>query len=119
MPYPAIDRAMRLRIVKKRNETIIYGNSSAFRTLARWMKWLAASNPREHYEMHVPWHLQSPFSRSQRVDVVTSTSGGSKAPKGYEITFMVVEGNELKQGSTRQKPVPRKRGRKRPLQRSS
>jgi hypothetical protein len=114
MPYPAIDRAMRLRIVRKKNETVIYGNSSAFRTLARWMKWLAASNPREHYEMHVPWHLQSPLSRSQRVDVMTSTSGRSKPSKGYEITFMVLEGKELKEASTSQEPVRAKRGRKRP-----
>lgn len=119
MPYPAIDRAMRLRIVRKKNETVIHGNSSAFRTLARWMKWLAASNPREHYEMHVPWHLQSPFSRQQRIDVVTSTSDGNKPSKKYEITFMVLEDKELTKASTGQESVRAKRGRKRPARKSS
>jgi hypothetical protein len=54
MAYPKIDRATQLRIVKGRNGVMVYGNKSAFRTLARWMAWLGDSAANEHYEVHVP-----------------------------------------------------------------
>jgi len=93
MAYPKSDRSMQLRIIADKQGTRLYGNAAAFRTFARWMTWLAKSDPQEHYELHVPWHLQSPLSNSPKVKVLRSL--GRK--KDFEVTFMMVKAGELKE----------------------
>jgi hypothetical protein len=96
MAYPKTDRATRLRIVKSRNGVMVYGNKSAFRTLARWMSWLGDSAADEHYEVHIPWHLQSPFAKNNRVEIFNeSGKGGLKRNHRFEITFMVLNQTEI------------------------
>ena len=95
MAYPLVDRSTRLSIVAEQNGMMIYGNRTAFRTLARWMTWLAKSDPREHFEVHIPWHLQSPSSRSKRVRAFKKNAGLVTTSDDVEVTFMVLNENEL------------------------
>jgi hypothetical protein len=85
---------MRLAIVTGSTGTTLYGNRAAFRTLARWMTWLAESDPRDHYEFHLPWHFQSP-SRTKRVKVLQRSHGAAyRASRDFEVTMMAVENSD-------------------------
>jgi hypothetical protein len=97
MTYPKTERATRIRIVHSPEGTMIYGNRAAFRTLVGWMKWLVESDPMEHYEVHLPWHLQSPLARHKRIEVFNRSKNGRlmRAPD-VEVTFMVLNDRELK-----------------------
>jgi hypothetical protein len=97
MAYPKIDRATEIRIVNSRDGVMVYGNTAAFRTLARWMTWLANSDPSEHCEMHIPWHLQSPMANQERVFMFSkSSSGRVTRDRSTELTFMVLNRTELR-----------------------
>jgi len=98
MAYPKVDRAMRLAIVAGDGGTVMYGNRAAFKTLARWMTWLAKSDPRKHFEMHIPWHLESPSARGSRIKVLKRSRGRSTRPAaGFEVTVLAVEEADLDQ----------------------
>lgn len=97
MAMPAADRSMRLCVVRRKRETVIYGNVRAFRNLARWMAWLANSDPSEHFEIHVPWSFQSPYWRTKVVTVLEESRGTARRPsKDFEVRFMVLTPKELK-----------------------
>jgi len=75
----------------------LYGNAQAFGRLAKEMARLARSVPREHYELHVRWHLGS--HRRKRSSVFVLMDKGSRGVhpvKDFEMTFMVVEPSDLK-----------------------
>ena len=89
---------MRLAVVAGTGGTAMYGDRAAFKTLARWMAWLAKSDPREHFEMHIPWSLEPPLARRSKVKVLKRSRGKSARPTtGFEVTFMVVENADLDQ----------------------
>jgi hypothetical protein len=114
MAYPKVDRSTRLAVVAGAGGTTMYGNRAAFRTLARWMSWLARSDPREHYELHIPWHLQSPLTRSKRVRVLKRVRGGTvRALKEFEVTFMTVESRDLEALTKKTRPSSARRTRTR------
>ena len=91
----------------------LYGNQATFRSLAKWMTWIAASKPSERYECHVVWHLLSNNAKRPNVFVRFEEPGlgtGRRQRGGrqaFELTFMQVEGEDLdrleKKGLTREK----------------
>ena len=93
---PRADRSMRLCIVQRKRKTAIYGNVRAFRNLARWMTWLAKSDPSEHFEIHIPWSLQSPYWRTKVVTFLGESRGTARRPStDFELRFMVLSPKEL------------------------
>ena len=75
----------------------IYGNSQAFRRLAKHMESLATSVPSEHNELHVKWHLGSHSAKRNAVFVLMDKeSRGVHKRRDFEVTFMVVEAPDLK-----------------------
>jgi len=88
----------------------LYGNKATFRSLAKWMTWIAASKPSEHYECHVVWHLLSNTAKKPNVfvrfDKSARGSGRRGGQQAFELTFMQVEGADLdrleKKGLTRE-----------------
>jgi hypothetical protein len=55
------------------------------------------STPREHYELHVRWHLASHRNTGNSVFVLMDRdSRGVHPVKDFEVTFMVVESSECR-----------------------
>ena len=83
----------------------VYGNRKAFKAFTLWMAWIANSSEREHYECHLPWHLQSKSSLQGEVpknvwvvmDKQVSSLFVSREPDhaGFDLNFMMVEQSEL------------------------
>lgn len=77
--------------------TTVYANRAAFQSLAKWMEWISKSDPSEHFELHVLWHLTN-HSQSRpnawllfdkemrRIFVRRATGPDSGGP--FELTFM-------------------------------
>jgi hypothetical protein len=60
------------------------------------MAWLGDSAANEHYEVHIPWHLQSPLAKNDRVEVFNESNQGDLKRNGqFEITFMVLNQKEI------------------------
>jgi hypothetical protein len=93
-----------------------YGNPEAFRSLAKWLEWIAASNPAEHFECHVGMDLESDESKFQNktpknvwvlIDKDLSSilakrgrsyiDGEAVELRGFDVNFMAVPENELDQ----------------------
>jgi len=76
----------------------IYGNTQAFRRLAKHMAVLAKSAASEHYELHVKWHLGSHLTKRDAVFVLMDRdSRRVHKRKAFEVTFMVVEASDIKE----------------------
>ena len=113
MAYPKRQRGVRACVAVGGEGVTLYGNKATFRSLAKWMTWIAASKPSEHYECHVVWHLLSNNAKKPNVFVRFEESGrgaGRRLRGGrqaFELTFMQVEGADLdrleKKGLTRAK----------------
>lgn len=87
-----------------RQGVTLYGNKSAFKSLARWLSWVAGSDASEHYECHVMWHLLSHHARRSNVwvlcdkemlKVVNREPDGGGKPT-FEVTFMAVTARDLR-----------------------
>jgi hypothetical protein len=97
MPYPKNDPKTEVCVVASRDGVTIYGNAAAFRTLAKWMSWIAKSDESEHYECHVGWHLRKHYARSPNVSVLFDATMSRAVAKRsertgvpFEVTFMAV-----------------------------
>ena len=92
----------------------VYGNAAGFRSLAKWLEWVADSSPTEHYECHVGMDLEDVESkfdnkRPRNVWVLMERSLDGIVEKrrrgvvdneevefrGFDLTFMAVPENEL------------------------
>jgi len=101
MAYPKKQRGVRACVAVGQDGVTLYGNKATFRSLAKWMTWIAASRSSEHYECHVVWHLQSNTLKKPNVFVRFDKSGlelrrrqrGGR--QAFELTFMQVEGADL------------------------
>jgi hypothetical protein len=102
MRHPKNEKHLQLCLVVSEEGVTAYGNAAAMRTLSRWLAWLGDSQPSDHYECHVAWHLGSPFRKQNRVWLLRT--GGSpgrrqrtsqKLSEGYDVTFMLVTSREL------------------------
>ena len=78
MKQPKNVRGAEIRIVAKTKQVKIYGNPQAFKSLANWMTWLAKSKASEHYDFHLPFHLDA------------------KGKSDFDINFMIVEKADLR-----------------------
>ena len=102
MAYPDIDPDLEACIVMTEDGIKFYGNTATFRTLARWMSWLADSPESEHFSMPILWHLTSHWESKRRVFVATDDAvgevfGGSQSEifDNFELTFMMVENSDI------------------------
>jgi hypothetical protein len=97
MPYPKREEKLRICIANKPEGVTLYGNRAAFRSLARWMDWLAESPPNAHYECHVGWHLESQTAKSKgrKKKVWVLHDPRSKGAEEFDVSFMVLEAKEL------------------------
>lgn len=57
MSYPEVEPGTRIIVQRLGQETKVMGNAAAFRTLERWMGWLAKAPPEEIFECHAFWHF--------------------------------------------------------------
>lgn len=116
MPQPKNFRGSRLCLTLTKKGLTVYGNPAAFRSLAKWLEWIAHSSPTEHYECHVGMDLadsESKFGnqRPRNVWVLTERSLDGIVEKrrrgivdseeveyrGFDLTFMAVPETELDQ----------------------
>ena len=105
MPAPARIPGTRACVVVTRHGVKLYGNRAAFRSLAQFMSWIAASDPAEHFECHAKWHLASEdfLLRSGApnvatlftTDLVDHFAPESDDDPGFELTFMAAEEGDL------------------------
>ncbi len=91
-------------VVVTRDGVKLYGNRAAFRSLAKFMTWIAESDPAEHFECHATWHLASDeFLRRNGApnvatlfapELVEHFARETDEEAGFELTFMALgEGN--------------------------
>jgi hypothetical protein len=82
MAYPKRQRGVRACVAVGKDGVTLYGNKATFRSLAKWMTWIAESKPSEHYECHVVWHLLSRVAKRTNVFVRFDDSGDRAEPRG-------------------------------------
>ncbi len=102
MTQPGKRRGTRVCLAVTKDGVTLYGNKAAFKTLADWMQWIADSDPAEHYECHVVWHLLSHLARRPniviRYDKQMRRIFAKRATPNveqFELTFMQVENSDL------------------------
>jgi hypothetical protein len=101
MAYPKRTRGTRICLDVTKEGVALYGNRAAFKALATWMTWIAASKPSEHYECHVVWQLFNHFGKPNvflRFDEETRrvyAANRKKPIERFELTFMQVESADL------------------------
>jgi hypothetical protein len=105
-PSPSRKPGTKLCMAVTKQGVTAYGNRDAFESLSEWFKWLAASDPAEHYECHLIWHLQDDASafRKQSIKNVFALFTAKTKPVfekesedgfGFEMTFMMAPEAEL------------------------
>jgi len=105
MPAPDRIPGTRACVVVTRHGVKLYGNRAAFRSLARFMSWIAEADPAEHFECHAKWHLASEefllrngapnVATLFTPDLVDHFTRESEDDSGFELTFMGVEEGDL------------------------
>ena len=102
MKQPGRQRGTRVCLAVRKDGVTLYGNKAAFKSLATWMQWIADSDPAEHYELHVGWHLTSPLAKQPNVVVRYDkhtrrvfAKRGAPTAETFELTLMQVENNDL------------------------
>ncbi len=74
----------------------VYGNRAAFQRMAARLAEIAETDPSEHYELHLRWHLGSHFAKRQAVFVLVHPEvSRCHAAREFELTFMMAEGADL------------------------
>src|SRR5882724_82352 len=94
---PKANRSAEFCITVEPGGTSVYANRSALRTLTDWFAWLAASDPREHFEIHMRWELGGAWRRQKPSWVLfhKAMRGSFRKPEQFELTFMAVEPKDL------------------------
>jgi hypothetical protein len=105
-PSPAPIPGTKLCLAVTKQGVTAYGNRDAFESLSEWFKWMASSDPAEHFECHIIWHLQddaSSFQKESTKNVYALFTAKTKAVFekdsedgfGFELTFMMAPEAEL------------------------
>jgi hypothetical protein len=82
----------------------IYANRDGLRALADRLAILAASDPAEHYELHLRWHLGSHGKKPSRVFVLMDEKARKAHSRArFEVTVMAVEPADLRRLRRREK----------------
>jgi hypothetical protein len=122
MAYPNEIAGTQICIRVSTDGVTVYGNRKAFQSLARWMTWMANAPEQEHYECHLPWHLQSKSSLQGKAlknvwvvldrKVKPLLAPGDQSHTGFDLNFMAVEQSDLDRlrprRSVRKKQIKRK-----------
>jgi len=111
MKQPQRVEGARLCLSVSKDGVKAYGNRESFTSLARWLEWIAAHDPSEHFECHVRWHLEdeeSKFQGKRPQNTWVKMEGDVAAvfeqelqldadtrQDGFELTFMAVTEQEL------------------------
>jgi hypothetical protein len=106
IPPPARKSGTKLCLAVTKQGVTAYGNRDAFESLSEWFKWLASSDPKEHFECHTIWHLQgeaNSFREHSTKNVFALFSAKTKPAFekesedgfGFELTFMMAPDAEL------------------------
>ncbi|MGA1869447.1 MAG: hypothetical protein ACMUJM_12985 [bacterium] len=105
MTYPRNEKGTRLCMVVAKSGIKVYGNRQAFKTLSKWMSWIADSDEREHYECHFLWHLKSEESEFGEEpaniwtlfdrDTLSIFDPSFDQELNFDLTFMAVEQSDL------------------------
>lgn len=105
MPYPKEISGVQFCICVSVDGVTVYGNRKAFKAFTRWMTWISNSPEHEHYECHLPWHLQSKSSlrgkEPSNVWIVMDNKIEStfkrkdRSHAGFDLNFMMVEQSDL------------------------
>jgi hypothetical protein len=102
MEHPKRQRGTRVCLAVRKDGVTLYGNRAAFKSLAEWMQRIADSDPAEHYEFHVGWHLGSHFAKRPNVFVRFDRhmrqwfgKRGVANREKFELTLMQVENGDL------------------------
>lgn len=105
MPAPDRIPGTRICLAVTPEGVKLYGNREAFQSLAQFMSWIADSDPAEHFECHVKWHMSSEGAllRNEAPNVATLFAPAldgqfertSESNSGFELTFMAVEKADL------------------------
>jgi len=104
MSYPDVTKETEICVAVRREGVTLYGNRAAFRSLSRWLSWIADSDPKEHFECHLLWNFNSYESKvgeePPRVWVLydketASTFQHQPDECEFEVTFMAVERSDL------------------------
>jgi hypothetical protein len=75
----------------------IYANRDGLRALADHMAVLARSNPAEHYELHLRWHLGSHGKAHDPIFVLFDDKARKAHSRSrFEVTVMAVEPKDLR-----------------------
>lgn len=99
---PRVVKGTEVCVTIAENGITFYGNKEAFMSLSRYMSHLAKSEPSEHNELHLFWHL-TPLgvkdgSAQSNIWALfdKKTFRAFHQPKNdMEVTFMVVEQDDL------------------------
>jgi hypothetical protein len=99
----------RLCIYINSDGVTVYGNKQAFLSLASYMRWIAESDPAEHFELHTVMSLASEISKKGQKNVFVINDCDTVVEEnknfvwnkegldrtGFELTFMIVEEKDL------------------------
>jgi hypothetical protein len=105
MAYPREIAGTQVCIRVSADGVTVYGNRKAFKSLALWMTWIANAPEEEHYECHLPWHLQAKSSLQKKKPknvwvlldkkVKSAFASRDRAHPGFGLNFMAVEQADL------------------------
>ena len=105
---PANEAGTKLCISVSEKGVFVYGNKPAFKSLAKWMSWLAESDEADHFECHVVMSLEDDESKFEGKTprnvwvlmdkkITDSFARRTDTDPGFELTFMAVENPDLEQ----------------------
>jgi hypothetical protein len=90
-------RGRELCVTVEEDGVWIYANRAGLRALAERIGGIAASDPSEHYELHLRWHLGSHGKGRNPVFVLMDEKARKVHSRdGFEVTVMAVEPKDLR-----------------------
>jgi hypothetical protein len=90
-------RGRELCVTVEEDGVWIYANRAGLRALAERIGVLAASDPSEHYELHLRWHLGSHGKGRNPVFVLMDDKARKAHSRdAFEVTVMTVEPKDLR-----------------------
>jgi hypothetical protein len=97
VPTSRTYRRREICVTVEENGVWIYANRDGLRALADRLGALATSDPAEHYELHLRWHLGSHGTKPNSVFVLMDDKARKVHSRtGFEVTVMAVESKDLR-----------------------
>jgi hypothetical protein len=102
MKEPRKERGSEVGITLARAGVTVLCNQRALRSLARYLTWLAASPPNEHYHCHVVWEMANHRGKAPGVFLLFDDTLRKAYPRragldpGFELTIMAMPDGKLR-----------------------